>query len=538
LKRHAVTLFFVALAVRLGTALLILQPGYMDAAYYAAGAVRLARGGGFSEAFIWNYLGEPAGVVHPGFLYWMPLASLLAAPFAALWPDSFLALQAPFAILSAALPLVAYGLTWRTTGRTGLAWTAGLITVFTGFFFPYWTLPETFTPFALTGSLALWLAGVRDAPAGSGWARLGRWMLVGLGVGLAHLTRADGVLLLGVVALAPFMLGRGDGPEHASAGRLRRVARGVPGSLWPVASRLLALIVGYVLVMAPWFARNTAVTGVPLPPATLKTAWLTDYDDLFCYACDLSPSSYLSWGWSNVLRSKLSALWINAQRFLAENCLVFLFPLAAVGFYRLRRLVPFQLALVYLGAIYAAHSLVFTLPGWRGGFFHASSALLPFIVSAAMTGLDAAVNWAADRRRGWRAGSARRFFAIGAVALAVILSGYVGAQKVATWRTADAVYREVDRWLTDEETTADAGVAVGNPPSFWYHTDRAAIAIPNGGVETLLGAADQYDMRYVLLEPDHTAGLADLYAGAMQHPRLRVLRTWSEGRTVLYGVEP
>jgi hypothetical protein len=292
-----------------------------------------------------------------------------------------------------------------------------------------------------------------------------------------------------------------------------------------------------LLVMAPWFARNIAVTRAPLSPATLKTAWLTEYDDLFCYDCHLSPSSFLSWGWSNVLRSKLSALWINAQRFLAENCLVFLFPLAAVGFHRLRRLVTFQLALLYLGVIYATHSLVFTLPGWRGGFFHASSALLPFLVSAAMTGLDAAVNWAARRRRGWRTRQARRFFGIGAVALAVILSGYVGAHKVATWRRADAVYREVDRWLTDQEMP-DAGVVVGNPPAFWYHTNRAAIATPNGDVETLLAAADEYDMRYVLLEPDHPAGLADLYAGTMQHPRLRVLRTWSEGHNVLYAVVP
>jgi len=537
LKRHAVTLFFVALAVRLGTALFILQPGTMDAAYYAAGAVRLARGGGFSEAFIWNYLSDPASVVHPGFLYWMPLSSLLAAPFAALWPDSFLALQVPFAILSAALPLVAYGLTWRTTGQTGLAWMAGLITIFSGFFFPYWTLPETFTPFALAGSLALWLAGERDDQTRRGWARMGRWLLVGLQVGLAHLTRADGVLLLGVVVLAPFLLRREDRPEHATAGRLQRFVRSVPGSLWPAGSRWLPLLLGYLLVMAPWFARNIAVTGVPLSPATLKTAWLTEYDDLFCYDCDLSPASFLSWGWRNVLRSKLSALWINAQRFLAENCLVFLFPLAAVGFYRLRRLVPFQLALLYLGVVYAVHSLVFTLPGWRGGFFHASSALFPFLVSAAMTGLDAAVNWAANRRRGWRTAQARRFFGIGAVALAVILSGYVGAQKVATWHRADAVYREVDRWLTDQET-ADAGVVVGNPPAFWYHTRRAAIAIPNGDVETLLAVADRYDVRYVLLEPDHPAGLADLYAGAMEHPRLRVLRTWSEGRTVLYGVGP
>ena len=537
MKRHVLTLFFVALLVRLVTALFILNPGYLDSAYYAAGAVRMARGGGFSEAFVWNYLSDPVSVVHPGFLYWMPLSSLLAAPLALLWPDSFLALQVPFAILSAALPVVAYGLTWHTTRQKGLAWMAGLVTVFTGFFFPYWTLPETFAPFALAGSLALWLAGRRDAQTGTVWARRGRWLVVGLLTGLAHLTRADGVLLLGVVVFAPFVTGPGDRAEYPSEGGSKRCGPTVLSPLRSAASRWLPLVLGYLLVMGPWFARNIAVAGVPLPPATLKTAWLTDYDDLFCYECELSPSLFISWGWNNVLRSKLFALWTNAQRFLAENCQVFLFPLAALGFCRLRRLGPFQLAMIYLGAVYIAHSLVFTLPGWRGGFFHASSVLLPFLASAAMTGLDAAVIWAANRRRHWRTEPARRFFGIGAVALAVILSGYVGRGKIGAWRRADAVYGQVDRWLT-AQGAADEGVVVGNPPAFWYHTRRAAIVIPNGNVETLLAAADRYDMGYVLLEPDHPVGLEDLYVGKLRHSRLRVLRSWSGGHTVLYAVEP
>jgi len=95
IRRDLLWLFFLALAVRLATAALIRRPGYMDTAYYAAGAVRLAQGGGFSEPFLWNYLDDPAGLPHPGFLYWMPLPSLLAAPFAALFSN----LQSPISIL-------------------------------------------------------------------------------------------------------------------------------------------------------------------------------------------------------------------------------------------------------------------------------------------------------------------------------------------------------------------------------------------------------------------------------------------------------
>jgi hypothetical protein len=526
----------VSLAVRLIMAVLIARPGYMDAAYYAAGAVRIAHGAGFSEPFIWNYLNDPAGVPHPGFLYWMPLPSLLGALLAALFPGSFLALQVPFAVLSAVIPTVAYGLAWVATENRRLARAAGALALFSGFFFPYWTLPVTFTPFALFGSLALWLAGSRVSGDGKRRIQAGRWLSVGLLVGLDHLTRADGVLLLPVVALATLAPSQtsttetGDPPGASRAGRDTRIA--VKRSAVP----LSIMMAGYALVMGPWFARNLAVVGTPLSSAGTKTIWLTEYDDLFCYTCDLSPSSYLAWGWDSILRSKLSALWINAQRFLAENCLVFLLPLVVIGFYRLHRHRPFLLALIYLVAIYLAHSLVFTFPGWRGGFFHASSAALPCLYAAAMAGLDTLVRWLARRRRHWRYQQAQPIFALVTVVGALILSGFVAYQRIPAWRVAHRVYEDADRWLTNQGAI-DAGVMVRNPPAFWYLTHRPAIVIPNENVETLMQVADRYQMGYVLLEADHPAQLADLHAGAIRHPRLQVVKTWSGGEDILYAVQ-
>jgi hypothetical protein len=299
----------------------------------------------------------------------------------------------------------------------------------------------------------------------------------------------------------------------------------------------LLILLGYLLIMGPWFARNVVAVGAPLSPAGTKTIWLTDYDDLFCYGCDLSPSSYLAWGWDAILRSKLAALWINVQRLLAEGGLVFLLPLALVGFYRLRGRLSFLLSLLYLVTIYLAHSLVFTFPGWRGGFFHASSALLPFLVAAAMEGLDAAVAWVARRRRTWRLEQAQWVFTAAAVIAAVFLSTTLARAKVLEWREADTVYDAVGRWLADQGAS-DAGLMVNNPPAWWYYTRRPAIVIPNGGVETLLEAADRYGMRYVLLEPSHPVGLAALYACEVDHPRLRELETWPDEGAVLYAVEP
>jgi hypothetical protein len=528
-------------------AVLVSRPGYMDAAYYAAGAVQLAQGGGLSEPFLWHYLDGPATPPHPGFLYWMPLPSLLAAPFAAIFPGSFFALQLPFVLLSALLPLVAYAVAWQATpvlsvvegGARRRAWAAGLLTLFSGFFFPYWTLPETFAPFALFGSLALWLAGKRGVENGERRMEKGEWMLdaghwllVGLLVGLSHLTRADGILLLPVVILPLLVRPRSRITFHAS-----RTTHHVSRFTFHV-SRFTLVILGYLLVMTPWFIRNLGLIGAPLSPAGAKTLWLRAYDDMFCHGCDLSLRSYLTWGWGNILRSKLWALGVNLERFLAEDCLVFLLPFVLIGLYRLRRRSPFALSLIYLFLIYLTHSLAFTFPGPRGGFFHASAPVLPFLFVAGAEGLDAVVGWVGRRRR-WNLRQAQVVFTVAMVVAAVAMSGYATTGRLSAWRDADVAYREIGEWLDEQGVPDSTIVMVGNPPGFWYYTHRLAVVVPNGSVGDLLKVAERYHVEYLLLDWNHPTPLAALYAGEEDHTQLVVVTTWEEGggRAVLYGVK-
>ncbi len=505
-RQDYVLLFGLSLIVRLIMAVLISRPGYMDVAYYAAGAVHLAQGGGLGEPFLWNYLDNPAGLSHPGFTYWMPLPSLLAAPFAALFPGSFLALQMPFVVLSALLPLVGYAVAWQATSVRRHAWFAGLLTLFSGFFFPYWTLPETFAPFALLGSMALWLASVQESRGG-----LLVSLSVGLLVGLAHLTRPDGVLLLPIVALTPLVSPRSRLTPHAS-----RITHYVLRITHHASRRFIvhcsSLIVGYLLVMGPWFVRNLSIVGTPLSPAGAKTLWLTTYDDIFCYGCDLSLHAYLAWGWGNILRSKLWAAGVNLQRFLAEDCLVFLLPFALIGYHRLRRHLPMIPPLVYLLLVYLLHSFAFTFPGARGGFFHASAPVLPFLFTAAAEGLDAAVGWTGRRRR-WIIRQSQVVFTVAGAAGAIALSAYVSAGKLGGWREADEAYREIGQWLDMHAVPDSTTVMVSNPPAFWYYTHRHTVVVPNGEIETLLAVAERYDVGYVVLDVNRPRPLVEPYTG-------------------------
>ena len=509
-------LLCLSLVVRLAVAVCISRPGYMDVAYYAAGAVRLAQGGGLSEPFLWNYLDNPIGLPRPGFLYWMPLPSLLASVPASLFPDSFFALQLPAAFLAALLPLATYGLAWWSSGQRRVAWVASLLTVFSGYFFPYWTLPETFAPFALFGYLALWLAGCRNPGPG-------RLLLVGVLAGLAHLTRVDGVLLLPVVALGSVITSLSRNTHHTT--------RGVRPALLAVVDHLLFVLLGYFSIMAPWFLRNFWAIGAPLSPGGTKTLWLRTYDDLFCYGCDLSLRSYLSWGWWNILRSKLGAAGVNAARFLAEDCMVFLFPFALVGLYRRRQDWPFLLALLYLGLVYLIHSLAFTYPGPRGGFFHASAPVLPFLFTAGVEGLEVSVGWVARRRR-WNLRQARLIFATAAVVAAVALSGTVALQKVRSWRDVDTAYMEIGTWLS-RQGIEGANVMVGNPPAFWYHTGYPSLAVPNGDLDMLLSVADRYGVSYVVLDQNRPEALVEVYEGR-HSVGLVFVRAFDGGNAQLY----
>jgi len=535
-RRDGLILFFLALAVRLSAAWLLTGPTYMDTAYYAVGARRLAGGAGFDEPFLWHYLDDPAGLPHPGFLYWMPFPSLLAAPLATLIPGSFFALQLPFAVLSALFPLVAYRLAWKITDRRRSARLAGVLTIFSGFFFPYWTLPETFTPFAVFGSVALWLVGRETQGAGDNRRREG-WLahlLAGLLVGLAHLTRADGVLLLPVVALGSLISSPTRNKQQATSDEPRS-SRLVVGYWSLVIGYWLLVILGYLLVMGPWFLRNLALIGAPLSPAGTKTLWLRVYDDLFCYGCDLSLSSYVAWGWGNILHSKLNALWINFQRLLAEDGLIFLLPFILVGFYRLRRRPVFILSSVYLLLAYLLHSVAFTFPGPRGGFFHATAAVLPFLFTAGAEGLEVAVRWAGRRRR-WNLRQAQAVFATATTVGSVILSVYVMAMHLPAWRDAGAVYRDIAAWLDAQHGPDAPTVMVGNPPSFHYYSGVPAVVVPNGGVQTVLDVCERYGVDYLVLDSNRPDPLDALYEGRVSHPRLAQAVTFEDGRVVVWRV--
>ena len=501
--RDCAILLVVTLLVRVLVALPVRRPETMDAAYYVDGALSLYQGRGFNDPFIWNYLDDPDDIPHPSHLYWMPLSSILSyLTFLVLGP-TYRAAQVPFVLLSSLLPLVSYLVAYDVAHQRRHAVCAALFATFSGFYMRHWVSTDNFAPFALAGALCLWATGRGLRDGGAAW-----FALAGVAAGLGHLSRADGALLAVVAVLAGAWQAW---KERSVLGRL--------------AMRYALFVVGYGLVMGPWFLRNWHVIGRPLATAGAQTLWLTDYDDLFSYGKPLNAQVYLSWGLGNILRSKLDGLWKNLGQLLFAGWMIYLAPFGLIGAWRLRRRVVFRAAWLYLVGLYLVMSLVFTVAGWRGGMLHSMVALLPSMYAASMEGLDACISWMARRRQSWRPRQAQAVFSVAFVGFAVVLSGSLVVQRLGDLGQ-DHPYAEIASWMA-EHVPADARVMVNDPATFYYYGRRPCLTIPNAGLETVLEVMHRYDARYLILDRNNPT-LRSLYDAPQGDARLIPVETFGD----------
>ncbi|MCB8960392.1 MAG: hypothetical protein H6651_08760 [Ardenticatenales bacterium] len=256
------------------------------------------------------------------------------------------------------------------------------------------------------------------------------WFGAGLLAALAHLSRADGLLFLGI------------------GGLLLWPRRWDRQTLLAQVQSGLFLLVGYLLLMGPWLLRNWRALGRPLTTAGSQTLFLTNYDDLFAYGRQFSLAEYLAWGGGNILSSKLAGLSTALQTFIAICGLVFLTPLIIVAWRQLWRNAETRVRILpltlYTVLLFVAMSLFFTFPGMRGGLFHSTTAIWPWLMALAPAGLRQSIQWIAARRPSWQPATAWRVFAPALVVLALALTVAAGGLR----GQQDEVVSDITRsWL-------------------------------------------------------------------------------------------
>ena len=323
-------------------------------------------------------------------------------------------------------------------------------------------------------------------------------MLAGLLIGLATLTRVDGLILAVAPAAAWVMRMR----EVRPAARARR-----SGSL----PRLACL-----MAMAPWLARNVATFGAALPSAGGHTLWITSYNEQFSIGHEVSLGTYLDWGLPRDRRSKVASLAELAGRTLAMAGGVFalFFVGGAWVFRRQPELRPF---LAYWVVMFLAMGLLFTFHAPKGAFVHSAPAWLPMAFAIAVGGRRPGLDGrSADGGRSC-AGRGRIGSCMGASLVAAIvlsLARLCSAAGVLARRE-----RAPGRWRPRSWNAAvprDDVVMFADPARLHLLTGHPGVSPPFDPFVVVEEVVRAYDVRWVVvtLEPGETRDALGLWDGA------------------------
>jgi 4-amino-4-deoxy-L-arabinose transferase-like glycosyltransferase len=571
-----IVLLGISLILRATVAAFVSQPSYADAAYYFDVAKNLASWHGFTEDFIYIYLTPAKSIVHPSNFYWMPLTSIIMAPFLALFGTSWYVAQIPMILLSATLPLLAYWMGWDIFQSRRYALAIAFFTLLEGPLYSlYFATTDSFALYSWVGLLAL--IGIYQGWRGHPW----RFAFAGIPIGLANLTRPDGGLLLvvgGIIWLCSHKL------KDRKGNLLWKSSDNT--QLHPIPwQALLGMGICYLWTMAPWFIRNIALIGSPLPPWGTMTIWLTSYEDFFSFHKIISPQAYYSWGLANILVSKLIALGFNLL--MLVGALYIPLPFAILGMWIKRKraeLLPF---LIYLLLLYIILALVFTFPTMHGSFFHSLTVLLPILHGWSIVGMDATIAYV-SRRFGktyknaskakypspsFQAKGLARFFGprvpkrseeehqpssgippkdedLMCLAIAMLAAVIILVESVLSiapgWRHDYLLYQKVGQVVASDykdykysivPTRDQPIVMVADAADYYYATGQHAVLLPTQDLATILDAAQSHSASYILFTPNQGNKEYQLEQTTLTDSRLQLIWASSSGKLYRFLLE-
>jgi hypothetical protein len=517
--RTPLLLYGLAFVVRLALIGLYPDAAYPDSYYYVDVARSLAAGHGLTVPFVWifaevgNRIPDVPVLPIPSNAHWLPLASIIQAPFLMVLGPTGFASALPLALISA----TAAPLTWLIARDAGAKPTVGVGagvlaavpaagTVFMG-------QPENFALLLPLVAATLWL--VARGLKGSAWS----FVFAGLLAGFASLARNDGVLLFGAVGLVWV----GDRIRWWVV--RRRAAAVSPGPAADPAPRhpiSLAAAVGsvglFLLVMGPWWLRQLSVFGSISPTSSNGAAlWIRDISEWNSITADPSLSNFLSQGMGPIVASRLGGFVAAVANFAVVICSVVLLPLVIVGAWRRRRSIDFVPWFVYTTIVFAGATILYPLHVPGGAFIHSAIGLAPYAYILALEGVLAIVSAVARRRPSWREETAGPVFVWATVLFTVATAIPFGVGTMASWDAARqpriALAAELDRLgvpATDRLLSIDAA-------GMTYWTGRPGVVTPDDPLDTVEAVAKAYGTRWLVLERDSAASaLAPVLEGTMR----------------------
>jgi Dolichyl-phosphate-mannose-protein mannosyltransferase len=497
--RIPVALFVLAMAVRAVIFGLHPDAAYPDSYYYVDVARALHAGQGFNIDFIWSFVdvgGRIPAVTTlpiPSNAHWMPLAAIIQLPTIWLMGPTPLASAIPFILFGS----LAAPMTWLLAREIGcssrVALLAGIAVAVPGAATLFMAQPDNLALYQPLGTAVLWLT-VRGLK-GRRWS----YALAGLVVGLATLARNDGVFLGAVVGLA-FVWDRWRASRLASRGSKSKGGRtaAIP---WRYAFACFGL---FLVVVAPWYARQLAVFGSLSPSSTSgRILLIATYEQMNSVTSDTSLAAFLSQGIGPLLQSRILGLVSALQVFFVIAVPIVLTPFILIGAWARRRALEFGPFFAYAALLFAASGLLFAVHVPYGTFLHSAVALVPFTFILAFEGAVIASRWAAAHRPGWTEEGAARLFLVAAAASVVLNAAAFTALAVPGWNADRDGRVAVSRALDAAGAPQTDRLLSADPGGFKYFTGRGGVVTPNDSLEVIREVAADYDIRWLVLERAH-----------------------------------
>ena len=485
MRRDVAIVAAAALLLRGVAALMVPWAPYLDASYYTVVAENLANGNGFNIPVIWAYLDVGATIPAeatlpiPSNAHWPPLGPLVAAAGMSLLGPTWDAGQLPMVLVSAAVPPLTYLIAHELFGSRPVSVGAAVLALFPGPLFILYPAIDNFALIGLLGSLVLYASMRAIRSPRPGW-----WLvLAGAAAGAAALTRIDGVLLTVAPAVA-WLISRGWAPWRAAGGR----------ASWGAG---FASAGAFLLVVSPWLVRNAMVFGTALPSTGGHTLWITSYNEQFSVGHEISLSTYLDWGWTNIIGSKLETWGVVAGRTLVlmGGFLVLPFVGGMWAFRRRPELAPF---LVYFALVFLLMGGLFTFHAPQSAWYHTAPAWLGFAYPIALAGIAPTFSWLG---RYWRFLARRQTHAflagIGLVA-SVILSILGSASLYGGWLSNRDRDEAAAAFFLREERTEDV-VMYRDAAALHLLTGNPTIAIPYDPYPVIEDTARAYDAKWLVI---------------------------------------
>ncbi len=526
-KKEFIVLFLLSLTVLSVSLIFQRVPGFMDSEYYYLGGKTLASGE-TNIPVIWNYLDQPESLPHPLFTYWMPLPSIITLVSILIFGSSkFVISRILFWILAAGIaPLSAY-ISFTISRNRFSAWITGLLAIFSGYYFKFYSINETITPYIILGGLFLIIFSKlfdNDTISPGILCFLG-----GLVAGLMHMTRVDGfiIFIFGICIISFIFF------------QQLKVSK---DAIWKWLLYLVIYLMGYFLITGWWYIRNLELYNSIFSPASSKALWIATYDDTFIYPASLLNINY----WlANGLPLKLGQIWnavkSNLSTTFAVQANIFGLPLFAIGLAKLRKKPMIIMASVIWCLFFFLMTFVFSLAGERGGFLHSAASVQIIFWCLISEGLTIFINWGI-RKRGWKLGRSQIMFGTALILFSAIFTFSLYYQNVIgdssnnyTWEADNSKYREIEETIKLSANSIKDVVMINNPVGYYYETNRWSVVIPNSDATKFPELITLFNIKYIVIDknlPDKLIDPQDL----VKLLNLKLIKQFEDGRKI-YAIQ-